>query len=104
MYRNECWCPPGGCICLEIPGQVERVVRPGKAVRGCPCGGLHLMSPESYAAYERITRGQPSTIEVKVDERSWLVPRLYIACHPLRAPELAQNAAYFGWEEVTPTS
>ena len=24
-YQNECHCPPGQCICLQIPGQVERV-------------------------------------------------------------------------------
>lgn len=24
-YRNECHCPPGRCICLQIPGQVVRV-------------------------------------------------------------------------------
>jgi hypothetical protein len=29
-YQNECHCPPGACVCLEVPEQVERVEGPWK--------------------------------------------------------------------------
>jgi hypothetical protein len=31
---------------------------------------------------------------------SWRVPRLFIACHGLKATDLPQLAAVYGWEPV----
>jgi hypothetical protein len=54
-------------------------------VDDCPCGSQHAMSWKSWVAYERVTEGKPPAVMVATPEGRWLVPRIYIACHGLKA-------------------
>lgn len=71
-------------------------------VDGCPCGDLHPMSDATHAEYTAVTAGQPETIRVGVEgaNRFYLVPRVYIACHGLKAAELPELAARYGFERA----
>jgi hypothetical protein len=68
-------------------------------VDDCPCGSQHTLSWDSWVAYERVTEGQPPTVMIATPEGSWLVPRLYIACHGLKASEVPALAKQYGWEQ-----
>jgi hypothetical protein len=65
----------------------------------CPCGDIHELSAEIRVAYENITRGLPETVAVQADGGAWLVPRVYIAAHGLKADELPALAERYGFEE-----
>lgn len=53
------------------------------------------------AALANITRGLPETVFCSVNGRGWLVPRIYIAAHGLKAAELPELAERYGFEEGT---
>ncbi len=64
----------------------------------CHCGRpLHYSDAEIRKIIERLIEREGPTILVTVDQRSWLVPRHYIALHGLRATEIAS----LGFEEVS---
>jgi hypothetical protein len=71
-------------------------------VDGCPCGDLHPMSDAAHAQYVAVTAGQPETVRVNVEgaDGFYLVPRVFIACHGLKAAELPELAEAFGWERA----
>jgi hypothetical protein len=58
---------------------------------------LHYSDAEIRKIIERLIEREGPTILVTVDQRSWLVPRHYIALHGLRATEIAS----LGFEEVS---
>jgi hypothetical protein len=64
----------------------------------CPCGKpLHYSNPEVQAIVERLIAEHGESLLVTVGERSWMVPRHYIALHGLKAAELAE----LGFPEVS---
>lgn len=64
---------------------------------GCPCGDAHELSAEAAAAYQDIAAGLPDTVAVSVSRTgAWLVPRVYIAAHGLKADELPGLAERYG--------
>jgi hypothetical protein len=65
----------------------------------CPCGQVHELSAEIQVAYDNVTRGLPETVLVSVSRRAWLVPRIYIAAHGLKADELPELARRYGFAE-----
>ena len=67
-------------------------------VDGCPCGDRHLMTARAAEALEHVTAGLPATVKVSAPGGSWLVPRLYIACHGLKAADLPALAERYGFE------
>jgi hypothetical protein len=69
-------------------------------VDGCCCGERHLMTAGVLAAFERTTAGLDLLVTVSAPGGSWRVPRLYIACHGLKAADVPQLAAVHGWERV----
>lgn len=70
-------------------------------VKGCPCGKAHQMASDSWAQLQRVTKSLNPLVQVtdgKVD--TWLVPRLYIACHGLVWAELPVLAERYGFEKL----
>lgn len=66
--------------------------------KACPCGEVHELSASVRAAYESVTAGLPPLMRVFVpDVGCWLVPRIYIAVHGLKAGELAALAERYGF-------
>lgn len=63
----------------------------------CPCGEVHELSAAVRAAYEGVTEGLPPDVTVTLGGRSWVVPRIYIAVHGLKADELPALAGKYGW-------
>jgi hypothetical protein len=68
-------------------------------MKRCACGKpeLHYNSAAVQKMVEQMVRDQGPDIVVTVGERSWRVPRHYIAQHGLKAQELPG----LGFEEVT---
>lgn len=77
---------------------IEPLAAPGLP---CPCGQVHELSAATRVAYENITRGLPETMVISVDGRAWLVPRIFIAVHGLKADELPELAARYEFAEAT---
>jgi hypothetical protein len=69
-------------------------------VDGCPCGVLHMMSADVLATYGHVTAGLPSTVTVETPDGRFAVPRIFIACHGLKAADLPALAARYGFERV----
>lgn len=67
----------------------------------CPCGDVHELSAATRVAYENITRGLPPAVLISAGGRAWLVPRIYLAVHGLKAAGLPGLADQYGFEEVT---
>jgi hypothetical protein len=63
----------------------------------CPCGEVHELSATVRAAYEGVTAGLPPEVAVVVEGGGWLVPRIYIAVHGLKADDLPELAGRYGW-------
>jgi hypothetical protein len=68
-------------------------------VSGCPCGNTHAMRADLQEAFRRTTAGLPPEVKVQAPPGAgvWLVPRLYIACHGLKAADLPALAAAYGF-------
>jgi len=60
------------------------------------------MSPATWSAFRRVTRGLPETVVIEVNRRSWKVPRIYIALHSVHGGDLPELAGRYGWEELDP--
>jgi len=71
-------------------------------VDGCPCGVLHMMSADVLASFERLTAGfeDPRVLVSVPRVGNWRVPRVFIACHGLKAADLPAVAARYGFERV----
>jgi hypothetical protein len=69
-------------------------------VDGCPCGDRHLMTTRAVDALKFVTAGLPATVRVEAPGGAWLVPRLFIACHGLKAGDLADLAERYGFERA----
>lgn len=63
----------------------------------CPCGEIHELSAATRAAYEAATAGLPAEVPVKTHGGTWLVPRIFIAVHGLKAAELPALARRYGF-------
>ena len=64
----------------------------------CPCGKpLHYTDPMLRLVVEKFIEVCGPNIRVTVGERTWLVPRHYIALHGLKADELPR----LGFQEIT---
>ena len=73
---------------------------PSGRADGCPCGGEHEMSPAVLDAYRRVTAGKPATVPLSTARGTWLVPRIYIAFHGIKADEVPEIAARYGFERT----
>jgi hypothetical protein len=65
----------------------------------CPCGEIHEFSADTRVAYENIAMGLPETVVISAGGRAWLVPRIFIAAHGLKADDLPAIAARYGFAE-----
>jgi hypothetical protein len=63
----------------------------------CPCGAVHELSAGTRATFENVTAGLPLTVAVEVSGQRWLVPRIFIAVHGLKAAELPELATRYGF-------
>jgi hypothetical protein len=66
----------------------------------CPCGEAHELSAEWRGAYQKVTAGLPATVRVEAPGGAWLVPRIFIAVHGLKADELPGLAERYGFERA----
>jgi hypothetical protein len=78
---------------------------PGEAgtvpVTGCPCGELHRVAREAWAAFERVTEGLDPVVRVHVAGLgAWMMPRLYPVAHSFKGAGLPRLAAQYGWERA----
>lgn len=64
----------------------------------CSCGEVHELSAEAREFWASFIDGQPPEISVGTPAGSWMVPRIYIAAHGLKAAELPALAGQYGWE------
>ena len=72
-------------------------------IENCPCGTVHPMSDGAFMKLAAVTAGQPATIRVGAPGVGmWLVPRVYIVCHGLKADELPELAGRYGFERAVP--
>jgi len=71
-------------------------------VEDCCCGVVHRMKQVTWENYLRSVGGKKPVVPVGGGLAAWYVPRLFIACHGVKAAELAGLAKLYGWEEVRP--
>lgn len=69
-------------------------------VSNCPCGEPHEMAEDTYERYRVVTNDWPETVNVTVNDITWAVPRIYIACHGIRAWEISQLAGKYGFKLI----
>lgn len=73
------------------------------ALERCPCGDIHELSAAVRAAYGQvITLAGNPTVVVETPDGRWRVPRIYIACHGLKAADLPALARRYRFEPVNP--
>jgi hypothetical protein len=70
------------------------------AIKDCPCGVVHEMAAEKKIRFDQVTYGKDLALPVTISSGTWLVPRIYIACHGIKASELAEVAARYGFEQA----
>jgi len=58
------------------------------------------MAAQAAAAFRSVTAGLDLAVAVRTPDGCWLVPRLYIACHGLKAAELPELAGRYGFERA----
>jgi hypothetical protein len=63
----------------------------------CPCGESHLLPAQPLLKFDT---GLGPLITVTVAAGSWLVPRVWIAAHGLKAAELSLLAYDHDWPET----
>lgn len=69
-------------------------------VDGCCCGERHQVSTAVLARFDQATAGLGPEVIVDVPGGRWRVPRLFIACHGLKAADLPRLAGVYGWERA----
>jgi hypothetical protein len=64
----------------------------------CVCGAEHQWPSETAMVirHQTLTRGE--RMQVTTPAGSWMVPRVYIAAHGLKAADLPTLAALYGFE------
>jgi hypothetical protein len=67
----------------------------------CPCGQVHELSAKTRVAYENVVGGLPPTVVITTRAGSWLVPRIFMAVHGLKASELPALAEQYGFESAS---
>lgn len=70
----------------------------------CPCGLVHEPPARWRQAYATATGGKPPSVKLQIGGRAWMVPRIYIAVHGVKAAELPGLATRLGFAEVQPTA
>jgi hypothetical protein len=70
----------------------------------CPCGTPHELGPAAATAFQSVTAGLPSTVTVQTPDGRFAVPRIFIACHGLKAADLPALAARYGFERTQAAS
>lgn len=69
----------------------------------CPCGRTHTLSGDAWEAWQRAAQASDEatpTRVLQVRDRSWKVPRIWVAVHGFPGVMTAALAARYGWEEV----
>jgi hypothetical protein len=66
--------------------------------RRCSCGDIHELPAEAREFWGLFFDGLPPRVPVTAPGGTWLVPRIYIAVHGLKADDLPQLAAAHRWE------
>lgn len=69
-------------------------------ITNCCCGVVHRMTRDSWNKFQSVTRGKHPNMPVGTGLDCWLVPRVYIACHGIKATELPALARQYEWERV----
>jgi hypothetical protein len=95
---------------LDVPESEDRFFRIGVEPDGmvlpihfkiqelCHCGQpLHYADPAARRAVEKLIELQGECVPITAGERTWLVPRHYIALHGIKAEELPT----LGFREIT---
>jgi hypothetical protein len=72
-----------------------------RTVTDCPCGVPHELTSDIWKLYDRLQEGQDPRMPVTIPAGSWRVPRIYIACHGLKAQDIPELAGRYGWESVS---
>ncbi len=70
----------------------------------CPCGAEHQDSDRSIRtgiSLARLVAEAGETVPVTTPDGTWDVPRVYIGYHGLKAWELPELAARYGWPKAT---
>jgi hypothetical protein len=70
------------------------------SVLGCPCGTMHSMDAKTKRDYDAVTADVDPLITVTTGAGSWRVPRIFIACHGVKADEMADVAERYGFERA----
>jgi hypothetical protein len=93
-YWDEHACPSTSCIYQHGFRKVMRTVT------DCPCGIPHESTSDVWKLYDRVQDGLDPLATFVTPAGIWRVPRIYVACHGLRAEELPELAAQYGWEQL----
>ena len=65
----------------------------------CPCGlPLHYTDRRIEGYVRTLIHEHGPTVEIHTPEGVWRVPRHYIALHGVKAENVPQLAAHYGWE------
>lgn len=54
----------------------------------CPCGKQHPMNDAAWAMANRLIEATGEEATIHIGDRSWIVPKWYIANHGLKAQDL----------------
>jgi hypothetical protein len=68
-------------------------------VATCPCGKDHS-DHQFWPVLCEMVQSLGETIVIATPTGAWKVPRIYIAMHGIKAPELGALADKFGWEKA----
>lgn len=71
-------------------------------IKDCCCGVDHRMKRSSWTKYRDSVKDRLPTVPVGTGLACWRVPRIYIACHGIKASELPELATLYDWEKVQP--
>lgn len=66
----------------------------------CPCGAIHEFSAETRAVFLRMLLNYGTESKITTPQGTWMVPKVYIAAHGLRADELPHLAKVYGFKKV----
>ena len=70
-------------------------------VEGCPCGAAHRLGAGIWERYARLAGRVPPAVKVQAPGGTFLVPRIFVACHGLKAAELPELAGRYGFERAS---
>jgi hypothetical protein len=71
-------------------------------IKDCCCGVDHRMKRSAWDKYRQVVKGKLPTVPVGTGIACWRIPRIYIACHGIKAAEVPLLAERYGWEAVGP--